>query len=170
MAEGFRCDALTVREKTVENRALDLRMPRRWIQAVFTYVGGGPAAQASAAEGAHGLPAAQSPAVSSLSDADSRPGQQAISCTAINASGHDAMTGEAAVTETDQRRAAAADADRSPDGGCDDSTAVDEWDASPDEGVLGSDVGGLFQEPLEMVQETITLAPGFTVEASVAHV
>ncbi len=72
------------------------------------------------------------------------------------------------MTQTDHLRAAGADC--SPGDGCDHSGGVDEWDASPDEGVLGSDVGGLFQEPLEMVQETITLAPGFTVEASVARV
>ena len=166
-AEGFRCDALTVREKTVENRALNLRMPRRWIQAVFTRIGGEPAAQADAARSARGDSATPSPTVSSLRDADSRTSEQAFSCTATDASVHDAMTGEAVATETEQQRAAAADADRSPDDGCDNSGGVNEWDATPEEGVLGSDVGGLFQEPPEMVQEAITLAPSFTVKASI---
>ena len=165
-AEGFRCDALTVREKTVENRALDLRMPRRWVQAVFTYVGY-PAARA--AEPARGWSGVRSLALSnSLGGTDSRTDAMSLSCRATDADGQRSVT-EAGESQTGHQGAAAADAACSAGNACEDSGAIDEWDAPPDEGVLGSDVGGLFQEPLEMVQEAIALAPGFTVQASAAR-
>lgn len=164
-AEGFRCNMVTVREKTVENRALDLRMPRRWIQAVFTHVGS-PNALVCAASVTNGNSTAQpaavmgSPYSDTLSDRASAASGQHVSAEATETVGSQ----EGAVPTG----AAAADAACPPDDGCGDSGAHDEWDAPPEEGVLGSDVGGLFQQPLEMVHEAITLAPGFTIKASTA--
>lgn len=40
-AAGFRCKDVHVHERQVENRAKALTMERRWIQAVFTYLGTG---------------------------------------------------------------------------------------------------------------------------------
>ena len=165
-AEGFRCDALTVQEKTVENRALNLRMPRRWIQAVFTYVGSA-AAGAGAADAPSGQPGVQSISYSGHNGTGSHSDERALRCGASDADGWRDATA-ATVTPGDHQGAAAADATRPPQTVSGDSGACEEWDAPPDEGVLGSDVGGLFQEPVEMVQEAIALAPDFTVKASVA--
>ena len=168
-AEGFRCDALTVRRKTVENRALDLRMPRRWIQAVFTYVGG-PAVISGAAEVAQGRSIDQLP--TDISQTDSHLDERALSSEAPTASQQHASAGATGALSscngTAALGAATVEAACPPDDGCEHSSAYNEWDASPEEGVLGSEVGGMFQEPLEMVREAIPLGPGLTVEARAA--
>ena len=38
-AEGFRCEDVRLQERRIQNRLLGLDMDRRWIQAVFTYMG-----------------------------------------------------------------------------------------------------------------------------------
>ena len=167
-AEGFRCNSLTVRQKTVENRALDLRMPRRWIQAVFTFVGP-PGSQTAAgsikssAQNATGS-AAQQRLAGPRAAEHVLTGHGVDSGTLSTREGRDVTAVSSLLSGGQQLEAA--DAMSATRDGQVSGNGAHEWDASPDEGVPGSDVGGLFQEPVEMVEECFAVGQNFTVKAS----
>ena len=161
-AEGFRCDSLLVHEKTVQNRAQGISMERRWIQAVFTFIGRGsiptsPPGQLHFGPGdSHHISPAQSRRRS--------PRQEE----AAHGSLHTAATGvdnhlvgvgdrdDAHLEAASCARAGHADRKGAASRGGDAGPEL-EWEMCAGDGVLGSDVGNMFQEPMEMSTELVTL-------------
>lgn len=218
-AEGFRCDSLLMHEKTVQNRALEISMERRWIQAVFTYMGSarspvpgglGVSPPLNPTPGLrHPQPSAaeekgemmdwrgdneEAEPLEAASEACSRGGGEKCEAPGTRYS----PTAVEDPTETAAARAPlrqASDSTRSTrssdpltsplkahaaagalggiesgGGACLATPAAggeaeqQEWEGSVVDGVLGSDVGSMFQEPIEMVHELVTLRPGLTVK------
>ena len=156
-----------MRQKTVENRALDLRMPRRWVQAVFTYLGPG-GTQPDANSSGDGTQAITS-AVTEPPVAEHHSVGRGLDDKCVSdgpSSGSERRTGVAAAPGvlSARQQAEAADAASTTRSLHGSGSSEHEWDASLSEGVTGSDVGGLFQEPVRMVEEAVALGPGFTVQ------
>jgi hypothetical protein len=170
---------MLVHEKTVQNRALELAMERRWIQAVFTYVGSGrgslpgrlppprarnprsPAAEASGSDPGRGDAARtmRSPAGPPIARSD--PAWQAAGITCSSASPMDSSGAHGAAGAPPAGDSGARGPVLVPGNGAE----QQEWEGSAEDGVLGSDLGSMFQEPIEMVQEVVELRPGLCVKA-----
>lgn len=176
-AEGYRCDSLLVHEKTVQNRAQGIAMERRWIQAVFTFMGDGPISSLPISnstlppiqprcvpEGQHTSPSVEVTKLSGVRDgarvrqqlpaeaaAEAHMGAAHIPSGAHSEGGAGACVGHAVESEGVESR-----------GG--DAGQQLEWEVSAEDGMLGSELGGMFQEPIEMTEELVTLQHGYSVK------
>lgn len=172
-AEGYRCDSLLVHEKTVQNRAQGIAMERRWIQAVFTIMGDAPFSSSPAPLPtltpyqpfcvSEGPPTSTDVTKLSEMRGGAHVRQQLLPAEAA-AELHmgAAQTPGGTLSEGGAGAGRAAEAQGAESRGGDAGQQL-EWEVSAEDGMLGSELGAMFQEPIEMTEELVTLRHGYSV-------